>query len=189
VPDPGRHDAHDAHDAEDDDEARFLATYDPTSYEQTAVTVDIVVLSVGDDGPAVLLVERGGHPFRGSWALPGGFLDPGDATLDAAARRELLEETGVDIGAEAWSAHFAQLGAYGDVGRDPRQRTVSVVFAGVVAGAPTPTAGSDAARAEVIPVRDLALDPASAGHVRLAFDHARIVRDAYERLGPELQHG
>jgi len=119
-------------------------------------------------------------------------LDPGDATLDDAARRELLEETGVDIDPLAWTAHFAQLGAYGDIGRDPRQRTVSVVFAGVLAAVPAPAAGSDAARAEVIPVRelalDLALDPASAGRVRLAFDHARMVRDAYERLAPELEH-
>jgi ADP-ribose pyrophosphatase YjhB (NUDIX family) len=115
-------------------------------------------------------------------------LDPGDATLDDAARRELLEETGVDIDPLAWTAHFAQLGAYGDIGRDPRQRTVSVVFAGVLAAVPAPAAGSDAARAEVIPVRELALDPASAGRVRLAFDHARIVRDAYERLAPELEH-
>jgi 8-oxo-dGTP diphosphatase len=185
VPDAGGHDAA-GHDAED--EARFLASYDPSRYEQTAVTVDVVLFSVRDGTPAVLLVERGGHPFRGSWALPGGFLDPGDATLDDAARRELREETEVDIDPDAWTAHFAQLGAYGDVGRDPRQRTVSVVFAGVLAAVPVPAAGSDAARAEVVPVRELALDPASAGHVRLAFDHARIVRDAYERLASGLEH-
>src|SRR5437868_6541384 len=75
-------------------EAEFLAAYDPKKYPRVAVTVDVVLLTVRAGRLSVLLVQRDGHPYRGHWALPGGFVEPDD-DLDDAARRELAEETGV----------------------------------------------------------------------------------------------
>ena len=75
-------------------EAEFLEQYEPSRYPPVAVTVDVVLLTVRSGRLSVLLVQRRGHPFRGRWALPGGFVEPDD-DLDGAARRELEEETGV----------------------------------------------------------------------------------------------
>lgn len=164
-----------------DDEARFLASYDPSRYDQVAVTVDVVAVTLRDGELAVLLVQRGGHPFKGEWALPGGFLDAADRTLDDGARRELQEETGLDLaGGSSNLVHFGQLGSYGDVGRDPRLRTVTVAYLALVRDLPDPRAASDAADARVWPVRELALGDGAPG-ARLAFDHARIVADGVAR--------
>ena len=117
-----------------DDEAAFLATYDGSRYPPVAVTVDVVLLTVRAGRLAVLLVERNGHPFRGQWALPGGFVEP-DEDLDDGARRELQEETGVRIATAAHAAelgHLEQLRTYGTPDRDPRMRVVSV--AGLLSG-------------------------------------------------------
>ncbi len=163
------------------DEARFLASYDPSRYDRVAVTVDVVALTVRDGELSVLLVRRGGHPFKGRWALPGGFLDATDRTLDDAARRELQEETGLDLTADTHDlVYFAQLGSYGDVGRDPRQRTVTVAYLALVRDLPEPHAADDSADARVHPVRDLALGGDRVG-VQLAFDHARVVADGVAR--------
>ena len=134
-------------------------------FPRPALTVDVAVFRGGAGVREVLLVKRGSDPFAGMWALPGGFVEK-DEALETAARRELLEETGLDpIG------DLDQVGAYGDPGRDPRGWTVSVVFqttlgydeAGAVVGA------SDAIEAAWHPVGDLP---------RLAFDHDRLVADA-----------
>src|SRR5262245_37528809 len=110
-------------------------TYD---FPRPAVTADIVIVSQEID-PRVLLIRRGGEPFKGAWALPGGFLDP-DETLATAAKRELREETGVT------GVILEQLGAFGDPGRDPRGWTVTIAFlAQVNRAAVKPRAGSDAA--------------------------------------------
>ena len=95
------------------DERQFLAAYDPHAFPPVAVTVDIVILTVREGQLRVLLIRRGGHPFLGAWALPGGFVRPGE-TLDRAADRELEEETG--LGAVA---HLEQLATYGDPGSGP----------------------------------------------------------------------
>jgi 8-oxo-dGTP diphosphatase len=164
-----------------DDEAAFLASYDPSRYDRVAVTVDVVALTARDGDLAVLLVERGGHPFKGEWALPGGFLDAADRTLDDGARRELHEETGLDLAPGSPNlAYFAQLGSYGDVGRDPRLRTVTVAYLALVRDLPDPSAAADAADARVWPVHDLALADGTPG-APLAFDHARIVADGVAR--------
>jgi 8-oxo-dGTP diphosphatase len=149
--------------------------YDPRAYPAFAVTVDIVILTLRDGILQVLLVERGEEPFRGDWAIPGGFKRPGE-TLDQAAVRELTEETGVDA-----AALLRQFGAYGDPGRDPRMNVVTVGYLAVLRDVPPPMAGTDASAAALVPVAEV-VD----GHRVLAFDHADIVRDAIERVRLEL---
>ena len=123
-----------------------------------------------------LLVCRGEAPFEGMWAIPGGFKRPNE-TLDAAARRELQEETGVDA-----TSLLTQFGAYGDPGRDPRMNVVTVAYLAVLRDLREVAGGSDAAAAALLPVSDLL-----SGKVELAFDHLRILRDAIERVRVELE--
>lgn len=127
-------------------------------YVAPALTVDAVLLKGND----VLLVKRGREPFKGAWAIPGGFVEVGERTEDAV-RRELAEETGLkgDI--------VDLLGVYSDPDRDPRGHTVSVVYVLKVGGIIAIAAGDDADEA-----RWFALDKLPP----LAFDHARILGDA-----------
>lgn len=97
--------------------------YEPRDYPPFAVTVDIALMTVVDRELRVLLIQRGEHPYLGEWALPGGFVRP-DEDLGQAAARELLEETNIHRG----QAHIEQLGAYGEPGRDPRMRVVTVAY-------------------------------------------------------------
>jgi 8-oxo-dGTP diphosphatase len=120
---------------------------------------------------AVLLVKRKHAPFRGAWALPGGFVNP-DEPLVQAAFRELAEETGIRSGVV-----LDQLGAYGDPGRDPRGHTVTVAFYSFLVVAPPPIAGDDAAAAAWHELRALP---------RLAFDHDRIIAHARGSLRERL---
>ncbi|HET9728385.1 MAG TPA: NUDIX domain-containing protein [Acidimicrobiia bacterium] len=171
-------------------EAEYLAAYDPSQWPRTAVTVDVVLLTVRAGRLAVLLIQRDGHPFRGRWALPGGFVDP-DENLDDAAARELEEETGVRVRAHDDSAlgHIEQLRSYGTPGRDPRQRTVSVCYVGFTADNEQAFAGSDAADARFWAVDDLAIPGiGSADGIALAFDHDRIVADGVERARAKLEY-
>jgi 8-oxo-dGTP diphosphatase len=142
-----------------------------------AVTVDLVVLAVRDDALQVLMVRRGTPPYAGRRALPGGFVDA-DEDLLQAARRELLEETGVRLG----RAHIEQLRAYGSPRRDPRGRVVSVAHPAVPPEAADPSAGSDADAAQWQPVHELLAAPR-----KLAFDHATILRDAAQRVEDALE--
>jgi 8-oxo-dGTP diphosphatase len=151
------------------------APYDPSQFPAFAVTVDVVILTMLDNRLCVLLVRRGVAPFEGMWAIPGGFKRPTE-TLDEAARRELVEETGVD------SANLlTQFGAYGDPGRDPRMNVVTVAYLAVLRDVAGIAAGTDAAAAALVPVSE-ALD----GKIELAFDHARILRSALERVRVDL---
>lgn len=150
--------------------------YDAGQYPSFAVTVDVVILTIVDDRLHVLLVQRLADPYAGRWALPGGFKRP-DETLDDAAGRELQEETGVDA-----TAYLRQLGAYGDPGRDPRTNVVTVAYLAVLRDIGALQAGTDAGAAKVWPVAEV-LD----GHVELAFDHERILRDAVERARRDLE--
>src|SRR5687768_1838419 len=124
----------------------------------------------------VLLVKRGEAPFEGMWAIPGGFKRPAE-TLDEAAKRELVEETGVDA-----ASLLAQFGAYGDPGRDPRMNVVTVGYLAVIRDLGEIVAGSDAAEAALVPVADVLEE-----RRELAFDHFAIVRDAIERVRIELE--
>jgi 8-oxo-dGTP diphosphatase len=154
-----------------------MRTYDPRGYPPVAVTVDLVVLTIRDDDLEVLLVRRGGEPFAGALALPGGFIRP-DEGLSQAAVRELAEETRLTVGA----AHLEQLASYGDPGRDPRMRVVTVAYLALVPQMPLPLAGTDAAEASWIAVGSV-LD----GGV-LAFDHQQILADGVERARAKLEY-
>ncbi|MCC6202685.1 MAG: NUDIX hydrolase [Gammaproteobacteria bacterium] len=138
-----------------------------------AVTTDAVVFRVGNAALEVLLIERAHPPFAGHWALPGGFLEAGE-TLDTCAARELAEETGLA------NVYLEQLYTFGDPGRDPRGRTVTVAYLGLAAGDGEPLdAASDAAAARWFRVDAL---PA------LAFDHDRIIACGIERLRGKLRY-
>jgi len=152
-----------------------------------AVTVDLVVLTIRDDELAVLCVRRGIPPFAGKLALPGGFVRP-DETLVMAAARELADETGLP-----GEVHLEQLATYGDPGRDPRLRVVSVAYLALAPSLPTPRAGSDAADVSWLPVAGLlAGRPSGSGpsgpSEELAFDHRQILADGVERARAKLEY-
>jgi 8-oxo-dGTP diphosphatase len=150
--------------------------YDSSGFPPFAVTVDIVIVTMAEGLLQALLVRRGEAPFEGMWATPGGFKRP-DETLDAAARRELSEETGVDV-----PSLLRQFGAYGDPGRDPRMNVVTVAYLAVLRDVGAIVAGTDAAHAALVPASEILEQ-----RIELAFDHLRIVRDAVERIRVELE--
>ena len=162
-----------------DEEASFLASYRLDKYPRPSVAADIVALTLRSEPTgnwraperrraAILLVKRGGHPFKGSWALPGGFLQPGES-LEECARRELREETGLEASA------LVPLAPRSAPGRDPRGWILSCPYLCIVtAGAEGVRGGDDAAAAEW---RALA-EPGR----RLAFDHDEILAGALARL-------
>ena len=141
------------------------------------VTVDMAILTIRDEALCALVVKRGGEPFKGCWALPGGFVEH-DETLHDAAARELEEETGVATAEVA----MEQLATFGDPDRDPRARVVSVAWLAVVPEDVTPLAGSDASEATWKPVDWLL------SRRRLAFDHADILEQALERTRSKLEY-
>jgi 8-oxo-dGTP diphosphatase len=150
--------------------------YDPSEFPAFAVTVDVVILTMSDAQLHVLLVQRGVPPFEGMWAIPGGFKRPTE-TLDEAAERELVEETGVE-----GRSVLRQFGAYGDPGRDPRMDVVTVAYLAVLREVRGVVGGTDAAAADLVPAEDVLN-----GGIELAFDHTRIVRDAVERVRGDLE--
>lgn len=137
-------------------------------YPRPAVTVDTVLTTIGERGELrVLLIERGNDPYAGQWALPGGFVDQHE-DLMIAARREMMEETHIELGP------LIQVGAYGTPHRDPRGHTVGIAFLSVVEpGAVVAIAGDDAADCRWFAARR---------PPKLAFDHGNILRDARSML-------
>lgn len=147
-------------------------TYDPAQFERPSVTTDIVIFTVRARRLNVLLIERKEWPFAGRWALPGGFVRP-DETLDEAARRELREETGVA------DVYLQQLAAFGDPGRDPRTRVITIAYTALIPSDPlTLHADTDAADAQWFPIDALPRP--------LAFDHERILQFALDALRERL---
>lgn len=164
-------------------------------YPRPAVACDVVAFTMRGNDLRVLLIQRKDAPFKGLWALPGGFVNENEP-LERAAARELNEETGMS------GVRLEQLGAFGDPGRDPRGHTISIVYMTLLLTEGNVTAGDDASAAEWHPFRSLSLRAVppsasippppkrggkgagikAAGPVRLAFDHAKILTKAYRRL-------
>lgn len=143
------------------------------------LAIDLVILTLRDARLQVLLVERGVEPYRGAFALPGGFLRDRSEAIEAAARRELSEETGlVDV-------HLEMIGVYGEPGRDPRGRVVSVAYLAIAPRLPDPVAGTDAAGACWTPVKDVL---SASARVEPAFDHRRILADGVELARAKLEY-
>jgi 8-oxo-dGTP diphosphatase len=141
-------------------------------YPRPAAAADVVLVT-REAKARVLLVRRKHDPFAGCWALPGGFVGM-EETLEAAARRELHEETGLTVG------RLVQLHTFGDPGRDPRGRTISIVYLGLVTGkAPVPRAGDDAADAGWFSLQRLP---------GLAFDHKKVLACARKYLKTRRLH-
>jgi len=128
------------------------------TYPRPAVTVDAILVSPRN---SVLLIERGREPFKGKWALPGGFIEM-DEELETACQRELEEETGIRV------EELKQFRAYGGVNRDPRHRTISVLFYAFTDDELLACAGYDAAKAQWFPLNQLP---------ELAFDHLQILEE------------
>jgi 8-oxo-dGTP diphosphatase len=140
-------------------------------YPKPSVTTDIVIFTVRDNQLAVLLIERGEDPFKGCWALPGGFVDMSE-DLDDGAMRELREETGVG------DVYLEQLRTFGKPGRDPRGRVITVAYFALIASDRVALQASTDAR----DVRWFQLDEVP----ELAFDHADILKAAQDRLVAKL---
>ncbi|MFJ6694509.1 NUDIX hydrolase [Streptomyces sp. NPDC091272] len=180
-----------------------MSPYDPSAFPPFAVTVDLAVLTVRRHALCALVVRRGEQPFQGRWALPGGFVRA-DEDLATAAARELAEETGLSAlsaptgheplaAAPGNGAHLEQLATYGDPGRDPRMRVVSVAHLALAPDLPAPRAGGDANSARWAPVESLlghadsfARDEDQAAP--LAFDHGQILADGVERARSKIEY-
>jgi 8-oxo-dGTP diphosphatase len=132
-------------------------------YPRAALTVDAIVFVKSETTISVLLIERGREPFKNKWALPGGFVDL-DETLEKACIRELEEETGLQV------EKMQQFRAYDAIDRDPRHRTISVVYSVQLAGKMPVKGNDDAAQARWFSIDDMP---------ELAFDHAEILNDFF----------
>lgn len=138
-----------------------------------ALTADVALFAHDAGKPLqMLLIRRRNPPFEGSWALPGGFVEE-EETSEAAARRELAEEAGVEVQA----VHY--LRSFSDPGRDPRGRTVTEAYVALVAAADIrPRGGDDAAEARLFSINELP---------SLAFDHDRIATPAIDLMREKLE--
>jgi 8-oxo-dGTP diphosphatase len=149
-------------------------------YARPQVTVDTVVFTIRNQDLKVLLIRRGNEPFVGSWALPGGFVevsdhDPQGESTDDAACRELEEETGL----RRADVFLEQLYTFGDPGRDPRGRTITVAYFALVRTGVHVRSGSDATAAEWYSIQELP---------ELAFDHAHIIDVALNRIRGKIDY-
>jgi 8-oxo-dGTP diphosphatase len=136
------------------------------------VAVDIVIFTIQSSVLKVLLVKRGAPPFVGQFAIPGGFVHE-DESLDQAAQRELREETGVS------NVYLEQLYSFGEPGRDPRGRVVTVAYFALISADRSLRAGTDAAETGWRAMDQLP---------PLGFDHGRILSYALERLRNKLEY-
>lgn len=173
------------------EEERFLEEYRPGVYPRPSVTVDLAIFTVLDKLLHILLVRRSEPPFKGQWALPGGFVrvkgdrkDQGE-DLDDAAHRELLEETGLSHGTSA-GVFLEQVRTFGRPGRDPRMRVISVAYYALVRPTLVPLirAGGDVSHAKWFDVTEFAAG--SKSRSELAFDHGEMLDAALERMRADL---
>ena len=148
-------------------EEEFLAQYDASKWPHPALTSDTALFRSTADGMQILLIRRSNHPFKGCWALPGGFAEPGE-TIEETAARELREEVGVE------GANLQLVGIYSKPNRDPRDWVVTVAYAAILPEAYAVVAGDDAAEARWFNTEDVqAME-------NLAFDHNEIIADAID---------
>jgi 8-oxo-dGTP diphosphatase len=173
------------------DEAAFLATYDPAHYPGPSVAVDLVLATVHEREMRVLLVRRGEHPFKGAWALPGGFVGPAES-LHEACERVLRTKVGLS------EVFLEQLFTFGDPGRDPRTRVISVSYLALVAPGRLRAALGEGDQDKVLSRMRVtwkgqrggpaqAMDSAGST-LTLAFDHAGILGLAVKRLRGKLAY-
>lgn len=183
---------------ENDEEKEFLKKYDASKYERPSVTADVVIFTIDEDSELnVLLIKRGGHPYKDHWAIPGGFLEAGKESIDDAAARELYEETGIKV---SDGIDLRQLVTVGTPDRDPRTHVVSVVYTALVPrGRLNIKAGDDAKEAKLFKIRkgydengELSTyfvgDKCSITMNHLAFDHAELILLALKRLKGRLNY-
>ena len=144
-------------------------------YPRPSLTVDCILFGFDEGDLKVLLIRRGGEPFKGLWAFPGGFLDVDtDPSIEVAAKRELEEETGLT------NVLMEQLYTFGDMGRDPRGRTISVAYYALLKLADYKVQpGSDASHAQWFNISEVP---------ELAFDHAKILQTALDRLKGKVRY-
>lgn len=158
------------------DDNDFLSQYDPNAFERPSFTVDLAIFTVRYEQLQILLVRRATPPFRGCWALPGGFIDIyQDQTLEDCARRKLLEKTGVQ------APYLEQLKTYGSRERDPRHWTATTVYFALQAADNVNLSGNQE-EVRWWPVRGERVDAI------LAFDHAQLLADAISRLRAKLEY-
>ena len=142
-------------------------TYDPNKYEKPAVTVDVLFFTIKDGKLQVLLIKRAAWPFEGYWALPGGFVGMKEG-LDEAASREIFEECGIK------NLFLEQLFTFGDPGRDPRTRVITVAYYALAPSEEIKKVQVDEVKeAKYFPVEELP---------KMAFDHKKIIEVGFERL-------
>ncbi len=147
------------------------AKYDVTQYDRPSVTVDVLLFTVEKGELRILLVKRNEAPFESSWALPGGFVHMNES-LDEAATRELVEETGVK------GLYLEQLYTFGNPKRDPRTRVITVTYMALAAKAEWKLKSTgDANAADFFSIDKLP---------KLAFDHAEILKYGLQRLRNKL---
>lgn len=173
-----------------EDEAAFLASYDPTKFDRPSVAVDVVLLTVDEGGLVTLLLPRTEHPFQGAFALPGGFVHM-DESLDDAASRVLEAKAGLS------GAFLEQLYTFGSPRRDPRTRVISVAYYALVSrarlAAVSAVSGPVWGRVDVpwesetggpVLVKEITTDRPMV----LAFDHAHILGMAIKRIRGKLDY-
>jgi 8-oxo-dGTP diphosphatase len=173
----------------DMDEARFLAEYDAEAFDRPSVTVDLVILTASQYQLWALLLPRDSHPFIGTWAMPGGFVGMNES-LDEAARRVLKEKAGLE------GVFLEQLYTFGEPGRDPRTRVITVTYYALVDEMRIVDAlarkGLDPLVRLQTPWQGEAGGPVEAyeaGRRReLAFDHAQILGVAVKRIRGKLNY-
>ncbi|MBP5223425.1 MAG: NUDIX hydrolase [Lachnospiraceae bacterium] len=172
------------------EEIEFLKSYRPDAYPKPSVTTDIVTLTVDEDNDlSILLIKRGGYPYKDKWALPGGFLEVDRESVTEAARRELVEETGVT------DALLRQLYTFGEPDRDPRMHVISVAYTALIPKSKLKfQAGDDASDAKLFKIQyDIDGMTFRSGtltitQAQLAFDHARSIRLAVKRLRNRIDY-
>lgn len=147
------------------------ASYDVTKFDRPSVTVDVLFFTIKDEKLQVLLIKRAKWPYKGYWALPGGFVDM-DEDLQSAAEREIFEECGVR------GLYLEQLYSFGDPNRDPRTRVITVAYYALSPVSNIKNVQKEEVKeARYFPVESLP---------KMAFDHAKILKLGFERLKSKI---